>query len=143
MADQLVQAQRRPLRTVSGFRQIFIRIMCTILSSESSKQVRSRSAVPKKRIEESQTVSTAAVLSAHSKKGTIKTMESHNSRRIDTTLGELIAAASEVAFEYSDNDKDAYRLARLALIEMLKKASRPIDFEDEFLSTVTRKTYLH
>jgi hypothetical protein len=84
-----------------------------------------------------------AVLSAHPKKGTIKTMESHNSRRIDTTLGELIAAASEVAFEYSDNDKDAYRLARLALIEMLKKASRPIDFEDEFLSTVTRKTYLH
>ena len=36
-------------------------------------------------------------------------------RRIDTTLGELIAAASEVAFEYSDNDKDAYNLAQFAL----------------------------
>jgi hypothetical protein len=45
-----------------------------------------------------------------------------NAKRIDTTLGELIAAASEVAFEYSDNEKEAYRLARLALIEMLKKA---------------------
>ncbi|MET0500121.1 MAG: hypothetical protein ABW172_01215 [Candidatus Binatia bacterium] len=94
-------------------------------------------------IDEIQTVASKAVLSAYPKKGTIKTMESHNSRRIDTTLGELIAAASEVAFEYSDNDQDAYRLARLALIEMLKKASRPIDFEDELLGNVTRKTYLH
>jgi hypothetical protein len=70
-------------------------------------------------------------------------MKSQQANRIDTTLGELIAAASEVAFEYSENDKDAYRLARLALIELLKKATRPIDVQDEFLDTVTRKTYLH
>ena len=48
-------------------------------------------------------------------------MNSRSAKRIDTTLGELIAAASEVAFEYSDNEREAYRLARLALIEMLKK----------------------
>jgi len=70
-------------------------------------------------------------------------MNSHNAKRIDTTLGELIAAASEVAFEYSDNEREAYRLARLALIEMLKKASHPVDVEEEFLSATTKKTYLH
>ena len=70
-------------------------------------------------------------------------MKSQHLDRIDTTLGELIAAASEVAFEYSENDRDAYRLARLALIEMLKKATRPIDVQDEFLDNAPRKTYLH
>ena len=46
-----------------------------------------------------------------------------STKKLDTTLGELIAAASEVAFEYSDNDRDAYKLAQAALIEILKKAS--------------------
>ena len=70
-------------------------------------------------------------------------MNSRNARRIDTTLGELIAAASEVAFEYSDNESEAYRLARLALIEMLKKASHPLYVEDDIFNTATKKTYLH
>jgi len=70
-------------------------------------------------------------------------MNGQGAKRIDTTLGELIAAASEVAFEYSDNDKDAYRLARLALIEMLKKASYPIDLEAEFEFSPRRNHYLH
>ena len=70
-------------------------------------------------------------------------MNSRNARRIDTTLGELIAAASEVAFEYSDNESEAYRLARLALIEMLKKASHPFHVEDDIFNTATRNTYLH
>ena len=70
-------------------------------------------------------------------------MNSRTAKRIDTTLGELIAAASEVAFEYSDNETDAYRLARLALIEMLKKASHPFDVEEDILNTTTKKTYLH
>ena len=47
----------------------------------------------------------------------------HSFKRIDSTLGELIAAASEVAFEYSDNDRDAYRMARLALIELIRNRS--------------------
>jgi hypothetical protein len=70
-------------------------------------------------------------------------MENRNTKKIDTTLGELIAAASEVAFEYSDNDKEAYRLARLALIEMLKKASHPIDLDEEFDNPTRGSHYLH
>ena len=62
---------------------------------------------------------------------TRETMEKPNSRRIDTTLGELIAAASEVAFEYSNNDKDAYNLAQLALMEMIKRSSQPLDLDKE------------
>lgn len=69
-------------------------------------------------------------------------MENHP-KRLDTTLGELIAAASEVAFEYSDNDRDAYQLARAALIEILKKASHPIDFNDDFGMMMPSKSYLH
>jgi hypothetical protein len=72
-------------------------------------------------------------------------MKSRKSEKIDTTLGDLIAAASEVAFEYSDNDREGYQLARLALIELLKKASHPSDLDDldEDLAALTRKTYLH
>jgi hypothetical protein len=84
-----------------------------------------------------------AVLSASPEKGFAKTMNSRSVKRIDTTLGELIAAASEVAFEYSDNERDAYLLARLALIEMLKKASHPFYVEDDIFNTATRNTYLH
>ena len=69
-------------------------------------------------------------------------MES-NSKRLETTLGDLIAAASEVAFEYSDSDKQAYRLARLALIEILKKASHPIDLDADFDELAEKKPLLH
>jgi len=58
-------------------------------------------------------------------------MEKPNSRRIDTTLGDLIAAASEVAFEYSKNDKDAYNIAQLVLMEMIKKSRQPLDLDNE------------
>ncbi len=54
--------------------------------------------------------------------------------RIDTTLGDLIAAASEVAFEYSNNDREAYSLAQLALVEILKKNADPFDLDKEFES---------
>ena len=47
----------------------------------------------------------------------------HHGNRIDTTLGDLIAAVSDVAFEYSDDAKEAYHLARLVLVEILKGAS--------------------
>jgi hypothetical protein len=81
------------------------------------------------------------VLFTRDKEGAAKTMK--NPKRIDTTLGDLIAAASEVAFEYSDNDKEGYQLARLALIEMLRKASHSIDFNEDLTDPITRKTYLH
>ena len=51
-------------------------------------------------------------------------------KKLDTTLGELIAAASEVAFEYSDNDREAYKLAQAALIEILRKASHADSLDD-------------
>ena len=69
-------------------------------------------------------------------------MES-NSKRLETTLGDLIAAASEVAFEYSDSEKQAYRLARLALIEILKKASHPIELDTDFDEPTKPKHLLH
>ncbi len=69
-------------------------------------------------------------------------MES-NSKKLETTLGDLIAAASEVAFEYSDSDKQAYRLARLALIEILKKASRPIELDMDLEELAEEKRLLH
>lgn len=59
-------------------------------------------------------------------------MEKTNNYRIETTLGDLIAAASEVAFEYSENDKEAYSLAQLALIEMLRRTTHRIDLNKEF-----------
>jgi len=49
-------------------------------------------------------------------------MKINHSNRIETTLGELIAAISEVSFEYSDDTKEAYNLARLTLVEILKGA---------------------
>ncbi len=52
--------------------------------------------------------------------------------RLETTLGDLIAAASEVAFEYSDNEQDAYLLAQIALIEMLRKTSPKLDLNQRF-----------
>ena len=45
-----------------------------------------------------------------------------NDRRINSTLGELIAAISEVAFENSTDPKEAYTLASLVLVEISKKA---------------------
>ena len=62
-------------------------------------------------------------------------------KKLDTTLGELIAAASEVAFEYSDNDRDAYKLAQAALIEILRKASHAGSLED--FGETAPKNYLH
>jgi hypothetical protein len=59
-------------------------------------------------------------------------MEKRNANRLDTTLGELIAAASEVAFEFSNNDKEAYDLAQLALIEILRKTSHTFDLNQDF-----------
>lgn len=58
-------------------------------------------------------------------------MEKTDSYRLETTLGDLIAAASEVAFEYSENDKDAYSLAQLALVEMLRRTTHRVDLGKE------------
>ena len=50
--------------------------------------------------------------------------------RIDTTLGDLIAAISDVAFEYSADTKEAYALVRLVLLKILQGASRLSEVDD-------------
>jgi hypothetical protein len=74
---------------------------------------------------------------------TRENMEKTSSRRIDTTLGDLIAAASEVAFACTDNDKDAYKLAQLALMEMIKKSAHPIDLTEELENLSSPSQLIH
>ena len=52
--------------------------------------------------------------------------ERHRSskKRIDTTLGELIEALSEVAFEHCKDAKEAYTLAGLVLADVLSNCVR-------------------
>lgn len=64
-------------------------------------------------------------------------------RSIDTTLGDLIAAASEVAFEYSNDDTEAYSLAQLALIEILKKTSYRSDLDKDFEKLESPSQLIH
>jgi len=61
-----------------------------------------------------------------------------NDQRIDTTLGELIATISEVAFECST--KEVYHLSFLVLVEILKGASLRGEMFDRHFST---SKYLH
>lgn len=70
-------------------------------------------------------------------------MEKTNGLRIETTLGDLIAAASEVAFEYSNNDKEAYNLAQMALVEIIKKSSQPIDLDKELENLAPLSQLIH
>ena len=64
-------------------------------------------------------------------------------RRMNTSLGDLIAAASEVAFEYSNSDREAYNLAQLALVEILKKTADPLDLEKEFETLSSPSQLVH
>ena len=54
----------------------------------------------------------------------------HNRNRINTTVGDLIAAITDAALEYTDNTKDAYRLASVVLVEILKNAPLSADIVD-------------
>ncbi len=65
---------------------------------------------------------------------------SRNENRIETTLGELIETVSEVAFEYCDDAQEAYALARLVLVEILRNAASGNDFSD---LTASRKKHLN
>lgn len=58
-----------------------------------------------------------------------------NDHKIDSTLGELMATISDVAFEYSDDTQEAYDLARLVLVEILKGASLSGEIGDQHFST--------
>ncbi len=67
-------------------------------------------------------------------------MTARNENRIETTLGELIETVSEVAFEYCDDAQEAYSLARLVLVEILKNAASGDDFS---ASPASGKKYFH
>lgn len=66
----------------------------------------------------------------------MKTNRNHN--RITTTLGELVATISEVAYEYSHDTKESYNLARLVLVDILKKASPRSKSVDRHFSGTTQ-----
>jgi hypothetical protein len=65
---------------------------------------------------------------------------SHNGNRIDTTLGDLIAAISGVAFEYATDTKEAYHLAHLVLQKILQDASLRSEITDWHFAAIK---YLH
>lgn len=69
--------------------------------------------------------------------------EHYETTRLDTTIGDLIEAVSQVAFEYSDNAAEAYLLARLALVEILKTASVPPEGDSTPGNRISKKQYLH
>jgi hypothetical protein len=54
-------------------------------------------------------------------------------QRFHIRLSDLLAAAGEVAFECSNSDKEAFDLAQVALIEILKNTSVTSDKDFEKL----------
>ncbi len=83
------------------------------------------------------------LLTAWHWRGTGKIMRKTQAGKFETPLGELIAAASEVAFEYSNNDMEAYQLARLALVEILRRTSHPFDLDKEFENSGPSSQLIH
>jgi hypothetical protein len=70
-------------------------------------------------------------------------MEKRHGAKPGTNFEELIAAAGELAFEYSNNDKEAYNLAQLALIEILRKTSQVIDLDKDFETLSSSGQVIH
>ena len=70
-------------------------------------------------------------------------MNKPDGRKIETTLGDLIAAASEVAFEYSSNDIEAYKMAQAALIEILRNTVHPTDLNKQFAAASSPSQLIH
>lgn len=68
-------------------------------------------------------------------------MKINSTRRgINTTVGELIATISEVAFENTTDVKEAYALTGLVLMEILKSASFKSEVVDQH---ILASRYLH
>jgi hypothetical protein len=45
-----------------------------------------------------------------------------NNKVTDATFRKFLAAASDLAFEYSENGQDGYKITRRAFVEMLRDA---------------------
>jgi hypothetical protein len=70
-------------------------------------------------------------------------MKKAHPRKLDTTLRKLIAAAGEVAFEHSNNEREAYNLARFALIEIIKNSAHTFDLDKDFEAATSPSERLH
>jgi hypothetical protein len=66
-----------------------------------------------------------------------------NKQNMGTTFSDLIAAAGQVAFEYSNSDVEGYKVARFALIEILKNTSQPLGSDKEFESLESPSPLVH
>jgi hypothetical protein len=54
-----------------------------------------------------------------------------NDRTTDTTLRDLVATMSDVAFEYAADTEEAYEIACLVLLRILKDASLKRQIDDQ------------
>ena len=54
----------------------------------------------------------------------------NNGNRFDSTLGDLITAITDIAFEYTDNAKEAYRLTGLVLADIAKTGNLSVEVVD-------------
>jgi hypothetical protein len=70
-------------------------------------------------------------------------MEKTSSYKLEATLSNLIAAAGEVAFKYSENDKDAFTLTQVALVEILRKTTQRVDLDKEFENIASPSQLIH
>jgi hypothetical protein len=51
-------------------------------------------------------------------------------KKSSASLPELMQAASQVAFECSENEREAYRLTQRALIEFIRNLPENLDFPE-------------
>lgn len=51
-------------------------------------------------------------------------------KKTSASLPELMQAASQVAFECSENEREAYRLTQRALIEFIRNLPENVDFPE-------------
>lgn len=49
-------------------------------------------------------------------------IEANNKMMTDATFRKFLAAASDLAFEFSDNSRDAYKITREAFVDILRDA---------------------
>ena len=49
----------------------------------------------------------------------------------------------KVAFEHSNNDREAYNLARFALIEIIKNSAHTFDLDKDFEAATSPSQHLH
>lgn len=70
--------------------------------------------------------------------------DNHEAERVNTTLGDLVVAVSDAAFELYEDEKGSYLLASLALEEILKRAPlRTTDIGEMSVEYFPERTRFH